>query len=358
MARFILAAGGTGGHIFPALAVAEQLIADGHEALLYTDKRGQHMVEGKIDYHLIISASPFNGGLMRRLMALAYLAIGLIQSLVFILIARPKAIMGFGGYPSFGPVFAGKLLGKSCYLHEQNAVMGRANRLLARQCKQTALTFKDTKNLPTSIKSQTTGLPVRALFFATRPYKPEADKLHLVIMGGSLGARIFADIVPQALSLLDKDLRAKLHVTQQARPEQIASLKAHYEAANIKSDIASFYHDVASLYDDCDVIISRAGASSVSEIAAAGRASILVPFAAAMDDHQTANAQILETAGGAIILSEAEFNPQSLADALTLLLSSETKRVKMAKAASKAALPDASAKIASLLHPSPIGVSS
>ena len=355
MARFILAAGGTGGHIFPALAVAEQLIADGHEALLYTDKRGQHMVEGKIDYHLIISASPFTGGLLRRLMALAYLAIGLVQSFIFILIARPKAVMGFGGYPSFGPVFAGKLLGKSCYLHEQNAVMGRANRLLARQCKQTALTFKATKNLPASIQTLTTGLPVRAPFFATRPYKPEADKLHLVIMGGSLGARIFAEIIPEALRLLDKDLRAKLHVTQQARPEQIASLKAHYDAANIKADIASFYHDVASVYDDCDIIISRAGASSVSEIAAAGRASILVPFAAAMDDHQTGNAQILETAGGAIILSEAEFNPQSLADALTSLLSSDTKRIKMAKAASKAALPNASAKIASLLLSRPIG---
>ena len=358
MARYILAAGGTGGHIFPALAVAEQLIAEGHEALLYTDKRGQHMVEGKIDYYLIISASPFNGGIMRRLCGLGLLAIGLVQSLFHIFIARPKAIMGFGGYPSFGPVFAGRLLGKGCYLHEQNAVMGRANRLLARQCKQTALTFADTKNLPANIRTATTGLPVRAPFFETRPYKPAADKLHLVIIGGSLGARIFAEIIPEALRLLDAGLRAKLHVTQQARSEQIASLKTQYEGANIKADIASFYHDIASLYDECDLIISRAGASSVSEIAAAGRASILVPFAAAMDDHQTGNAQILETAGGAIILSEAELNPQSLAQALSALLLSDTKRIKMAKAASKAAIPDASAKIASLLQPHSVGVSS
>ena len=358
MARFILAAGGTGGHIFPALAVAEKLIADGHEALLYTDKRGVPMVEGKVDYQLIISSSPFAGGMMKRLLGMALLGIGLLQSVLYILIARPKAIMGFGGYPSFGPVFAGKLLRKPCYLHEQNAVMGRANRLLARQCKQTALTFGETKNLPLHIDTITTGLPVRGPFFATSHYKADKHKLHLVIIGGSLGARIFADIIPQAIGHLDKAIKARLHITQQARPEQITELREAYRKANIKADIASFYHDVASLYDECDLIISRAGASSVSEIAASGRASILVPFALAMDDHQTGNAQSLESAGAALILAEADFTVQKLSETLSHILSSDESRAAMAQKARQVASPDAGQMIASLLQPPSIGVSS
>ena len=358
MARFILAAGGTGGHIFPALAVAEKLIADGHEALLYTDKRGQAMVEGKIDYQLIISSSPFNGGLLRRVYGLCLLTLGLLQSIFYIIVARPKAIMGFGGYPSFAPVFAGRLLRRPCYLHEQNAVMGRANRLLARQCKQIALTFDKTKNLPLEADTIITGLPVRAPFFATAPYKADKKRLHLVIIGGSLGARIFAEIIPEAVQLLDKDIKAKLHITQQARPEQIAALREAYETANIRADIASFYHDVASLYDECDLIISRSGASSVSEIAASGRASILVPFALAMDDHQTGNAQILEHAGAALILAEADLSAQKLSTALTHILSSEDRRTKMAQKARQVASPEASHALASLLLAPSIGVSS
>ena len=358
MAKFILAAGGTGGHIFPALAVAEKLIADGHEALLYTDKRGVPMIEGKIDYQLIISASPFAGGIIKRFLGMALLGIGLVQSILYILLARPKAIMGFGGYPSFAPVFAAKLLRKPCYLHEQNAVMGRANRLLARQCKRTALSFVTTKNLPDEVNSITTGLPVRAPFFATKSYKADNDKLHLVIIGGSLGARIFAQIIPEAARLLDDDIKAKLHITQQARPEQIAELREAYANANIKADISSFYHDVASLYDECDLIISRSGASSVSEIAASGRASILVPFAHALDDHQTGNAQILESAGAAILISEPDFTAQKLNEVLSQILSSAKSRKDMAQKARLVARPDASQMIAALLVPPSTGVSS
>ena len=358
MAKFILAAGGTGGHIFPALAVAEKLIADGHEALLYTDKRGVPMIEGKIDYQLIISSSPFAGGIIKRFLGVALMSIGLLQSVLYILLARPKAIMGFGGYPSFAPVFAAKLLHKPCYLHEQNAVMGRANRLLARQCKRTALSFATTKNLPDEVNSITTGLPVRAPFFATRTYKADKDKLHLVIIGGSLGARIFAQIIPEAARLLDDDIKAKLHITQQARPEQIAELREAYAKANIKADISSFYHDVASLYDECDLIISRSGASSVSEIAASGRASILVPFAHALDDHQTGNAQILEGAGAAILISEPDFTAQKLNEVLAQILSSAKSRKDMAQKARLMARPDASQMIASLLVPPSTGVSS
>lgn len=358
MARFILAAGGTGGHIFPALAVAQQLMADGHEALLYTDKRGQPMVEGKIDYRLILSASPFTGGLIRRLWGLMMLSFGLLQSIFYILLVRPKAIMGFGGYPSFSPVFAGRLLRTPCYLHEQNAVMGRANRLLARQCRQTALSFADTKGLSLGAKTITTGLPVRAPFFAITPYKANIDSYHLVVIGGSLGARIFAEIIPEAVKQLDAEVRAKLHITQQARPDQIASLRAAYEAANIKADIASFYHDIASLYEECDLIISRSGASSVSEIAAAGRASILVPFAKAMDDHQTGNAKALDDIGGAVMLSEANFTPDILSQTLSDILASDKKRTEMAHKTSQLANPDASQNIASLLMSKAVGVSS
>lgn len=348
MANVILAAGGTGGHIFPALAVAEVLSANGHRVVLYTDKRGEAMVDGKITYRIISSASPFKAGIIAKCLGLASLSLGFIQSASMMLFARPAAVIGFGGYPSLAPILSGRLFGARCILHEQNAVMGRANRLLGKIAHHIALSFANTKGAPKGDKITQTGLPVRQAFAAISAYRVQTDKIHITIIGGSLGAQIFADIIPQAISALPASLKAKLHITQQARDDNISALKAAYEAQNISYEVARFYHDMPSLYEASDIIISRAGASSVQEIATAGRASLLVPFAGALDDHQTGNAMSLANAGGALVLAEDKADAKAVAALLSTLIEDGTKRAKMASQAQSIAKQNASHAIADL----------
>lgn len=348
MADIILAAGGTGGHIFPALAVAETLQAHGHRVTLFTDKRGETMVEGKISYRLISSASPFNKGVAAKLGGLASLSYGFVQSVIAMLIRRPACVIGFGGYPSLAPILAGRLVRAKCILHEQNAVMGRANRLLGKWAHHVALSFAITKGGTTDPNTHITGLPVRKAFTHLAPYKNNQKNIHITVIGGSLGAQIFADVIPQAIALLPDDIKAKLTLTHQARDEHIATLKAHYNKLGITADVARFFHDVASLYEASDIIISRSGASSVQEIATAGRASMLIPFAGALDDHQTGNAKRLVEAGGAMMIVESQADPAIIANHLEALITDHAKRRDMAEAATSIAFPDASLTIASL----------
>ena len=312
MANVILAAGGTGGHIFPALAVAEILSASGHQVTLFTDRLGA------------------------------------------MLWRRPKAVIGFGGYPSFAPIISGRLLGAICVLHEQNAIMGRANRLLGKCAHHIALSFADTTGAPGGDKARLTGLPVRSAFAAIAPYRAKStmksDKAawQITIIGGSLGAQIFADIIPAAIALLPQHIRDQIHITQQARDGHIAPLRQAYDALGISFDVSRFYHDIPSLFAASDIIISRAGASSVQEIATAGRAAILVPFAAAMDDHQTGNAMRLVTNGGGQMITEADATPERLASDLLALIEDSKTRQKMAQSASALAHENAALAIAQL----------
>ena len=348
MANFILAAGGTGGHIFPALAVAEQLSAMGHHTTLFTDKRGVPMVAGKISYRILAAGSPFQRAFGRKLLGMAQLSIGLIQALGAYLWRRPHAVIGFGGYPSFAPVLAARLLGIRCYLHEQNGVMGRANQILARLSHGTALSWDATKYVPHAVSTAVTGMPVRDAFFATAPYRTQDDRLHIVITGGSLGAKILSDVVPVAIAALAQTKPGKLQITQQARAEDVERLKAFYQTHGISATIASFFDHMAQLYDQADIIIGRSGASSVAEIAAAGRASILVPFAAAMDDHQTMNAQLLSDAGAAYLIDEADCDETRMLAALQHLCDGPI-RQKMAERARDEATPQAPLAIAKFI---------
>lgn len=345
MARVMLAAGGTGGHIFPALAVAEVLEAQGYEVTLLTDKRGVAMVEGKISYHVISAASPFAPAIGAKLIALLKLGFGFAQSLLKMIFQRPKAVIGFGGYPSFAPLFAARLLSIPVTLHEQNAVMGRANRMLAKSASQIALSFAETKNAPKH--AVMTGLPVRAAFHNIAPYQP-AKTCHITIIGGSLGAQIFADIVPDAIAALPDDMRQHITLSQQARDEHVAPLSSAYKSLGVQADVARFFHDIAALYEQSDIIISRAGASSVQEISAAGRAAILVPFAGALDDHQTGNAMRLVEAGGAIMMAETDASAAKLAASITQLVTDKKARLSMAQKASQLASTHAAFAIAKL----------
>ena len=331
----MLAAGGTGGHIFPALALADALQKQGHKVGLMTDKRGANLIRKQqvsdLPLYVISAASPFAGSAVTRLFALARLAVGFVQSLAILLVKQPAGVIGFGGYPSAPPLLAAKILKKPAALHEQNGRLGRANLWLANISGHLWLSWPDSTPLPKKARIIHTGLPVRADFNAIPAYKAEPkDRLNLLVIGGSLGAAIFATRLPEAITNLPAPIQKRLHITQQTRPEQIDEVSACYAETGIEADIAPFFTDMAERMAKADVIISRAGASSVAEIAAAGRPALFIPFAAALDDHQSANANQLASKAGALMLSEKEAQTEKLGDMLTALLDQPDLRQRLA----------------------------
>ena len=341
-----LAAGGTGGHVFPALAVAEALRGVGVETLVMTDRRGARLIpaDGRI---VLPAGSPFQRGIFRRLLAIAKLGAGTTLALLEMLKRRPAAMIGFGGYPSFAPLLVARMLGVPSLLHEQNAFLGRANHLLARWTGHLALSWNGTRNLPAKVASFISGMPVRSAFFAIPPRRTSAEApLSLTIIGGSLGAAVFADLVPAALATLPEVLRARLHIVQQCRAEQIDQLRRSYDAMNMDAEIAAFFDDMPTRLADSDLVIARAGASTVAELAAAGRPALLVPFAGAMDDHQTANAQQFELAGAGFCLAEADLDATRLGAEIATILTDPDRRGHMGAAARSLAAPDAATLIA------------
>ncbi len=342
-----LAAGGTGGHVFPALAVAEALRGAGVETLMMTDHRGARLIpaEGRI---VLPAASPFQRGAVTRLLAMAKLGGGVAWALLLMLKRRPAAMVGFGGYPSFAPLLVARLLGVPSLLHEQNAFLGRANHLLAHWTGHLALSWEGTHYLPARVKSFISGMPVRSAFFAIDP-RPVSAKgpLSLTIIGGSLGAAVFADLVPAAIAALPAKLRARLRIVQQCRAEQADALRQNYANLGVAAEIATFFTDMPARLAASDLVIARAGASTVAELAAAGRPALLVPFAGAMDDHQTANARQFETAGGGLCLAEAELDAARLGFAIADILNNPDRRVEMGRAARGLAATDAAGIIAS-----------
>ncbi len=350
-----LAAGGTGGHIFPALAVAETLQTRGYSAHLFTDRRGAKLLGGASSLpatlHVIAAASPFQNGIIKRAFAVTKLAVGALASLYHLLIRRPALIIGFGGYPSFAPLVAGRLLGIPILLHEQNAFLGRANHVLAKFANALALSWPQTKNLPSMQHIEVTGIPVRQAFFdaAQTPYRLAATApVNLAVLGGSQGASILASLVPDAIAMLDPPMRQRLRIHQQARPEQIDPLQRRYGDLGVTADIQPFYTDMPSLLGQSHVVICRAGASSVAELAAIGRPSLLLPLPSAMDDHQRMNALQMQDAGGGICLDETNLSAAVLATRLMQLLETPKTLSNMAKSARSLASPDAASLIAAM----------
>ena len=350
-----LAAGGTGGHIFPALAVAETLQTRGYSAHLFTDRRGAKLLGGASSLpatlHVIAAASPFQNGMIKRSFAVTKLAVGALASLYHLLIRRPALIIGFGGYPSFAPLVAGRLLGIPILLHEQNAFLGRANHVLAKFANALALSWPQTKNLPAMQHIEVTGIPVRQAFFdaAQTPYRLAATApVNLAVLGGSQGASILASLVPDAIAMLEPPMRQRLRIHQQARPEQIDPLQRRYGDLGVTADIQPFYTDMPSLLGQSHVVICRAGASSVAELAAIGRPSLLLPLPSAMDDHQRMNALQMQDAGGGICLDETNLSAAVLATRLMQLLETPKTLSNMAKSARSLASPDAASLIAAM----------
>ncbi len=357
--RVILAAGGTGGHFFPAEALAAELTARGHAIALMTDRRGQDRAPDGAFAGVPVAVLA-GGGLAGRGVASAArsalaLAAGTMQAWAALRRLHPSAIVGFGGYPSVPPVLGRRLLRRAVpvVLHEQNAVLGRANRFLARAGGTIlALSYAATRTLPAGVATVVTGNPVRPAIgaCAASPYAPPAPDgpIRVLVTGGSLGARIFSTVVPAALTALPPGVRARLVITQQAREADLAAVRAAYEAAGLEVTLASFFNDMAARIVAAHLVIGRAGASTLAELAVIGRPAVLVPLPGAIDDHQSANAAAL--GAGAWQLREAEFVPALLTALLTEILTSPTSLPAAAAEMARHGRPDAAARLADVVE--------
>ncbi len=352
-----LAAGGTGGHMVPAHALDRELRRRGHATLLVTDPRGAALpgLFGDVETHLLDSGR-MGGNAMQKLGASLRIALNTRRARAILRRAAPAALVGFGGYPSLAAGLAAASLGIPLCLHEQNAVLGRANRLLARASRALALSFPETAQVPADAmrKAVLTGNPVRAavLGIAEAPYPAlgEEGPVRILIVGGSLGARILSDVVPDALALLPPALKVRLAVTQQCRDADLERVLERYRAAGITAELAPYFTDLPERLGACHLVIARAGASTIAELTAAGRPAILVPLAIATDDHQTANARALADAGGAWVIAEADFTPRTLAKRLHALLLAPARLAEAAAAARRLGCPDAAARLADLVE--------
>jgi len=352
----VIAAGGTGGHFFPAEALAAELMRRGHKIVLMTDARSRALdsaVFAQAEGHVIRGAGIAGRGVTRAAKALAALASGVMQARGLLARIRPGVVVGFGGYPCFPPVVAARLLpgGPGLILHEQNGVLGRANRFLAQRILRRgrdvlALSLGSTSRVPVTVTIEVTGNPVRPAIMelAALAYEPPADTIDLLVLGGSLGARVFSDVVPAALALLPAELRARLRLTQQCREEDLDRVREAHAASGVQADLAPFFPDVAQRLRAAHLVIARAGASTVAELAVAGKPSILVPLPGAIDDHQTANARFLADRGAALLMPQAELTPELLAGVLRDL--TRERLLSIAQQARSLARPDAAEQVA------------
>jgi len=351
----LIAAGGTGGHMFPAQALAEAMLSRGWRVQLSTDARGARYVDGfpqGVVITTVSSATFARGGVLARA-AVPFRILGGILGATFRLMAdRPAVVVGFGGYPTIPALSAALLLRVPRMIHEQNGVLGRVNQLFARRVQKVACGTWPT-TLPLGVAGDATGNPVRqsVLDRAAAPYIPPGDyPLNLVVIGGSQGARVLSEQVPAAIAALPEDMKPRLRIAHQARPEDLSSVVAAYAAAGIQAEVEPFFTDIPRRLSEAQLVISRSGASSVADISIIGRPAILIPFAAATGDHQTANARGLVEAGGAVVLPEPGLDPARLSTEIATILTQPEKAEAMARNALSQGRPDATIRLAALVE--------
>ncbi len=357
-APIVIAAGGTGGHMFPARALAAELASRGRALALVTDRRGAGFGTAGIFSQVIsVRAGGVSGrSLAGRLRGLAEVAVGVVQARRHLRRLRPAGVVGFGSYASVPAVLAATGIGLPTVIHEQNAVLGRANRLLASRVGAIGTGFAETAHLPPAYRAKTehTGNPVRPAVaeIGDRPYPaPEPEgTLSVLVTGGSQGAEIMADVVPAALASLPAALRQRLRVDQQCRADDAARVRAAYETAGIAAEVADFFDDLPARLATAQLVVARAGASTVSELTAAGRPAILVPLPLATDDHQSANARAVESVGGAWTMVQAGFTPATLATRIEGFLANPARLAEAAAMARAIGVPPAAARLADLVE--------
>lgn len=352
----LIAAGGTGGHLFPAEALAHALIARGYAVELVTDERadryGGDFPARKV--HLVAAATVTGRSPVRMAGTVAKLGRGILQSLSILRTARPAVVIGFGGYPTVPPLVAANLKGVPTIIHEQNAVLGRANRMLASRAARIATGFETTAGAAEhAAKVVHVGDPVRpaVVAAAATPYDAPVPggPLKLLVFGGSQGARVFADLVPPAIERLDAALRGRLEIVQQARAEDLDRVRAAYRAAGVAAEVEPFFTDLPARMAAAHLVVCRSGASTVAELSAIGRPAILVPLPHARDQDQAANAAVIGAAGGAFVVAQAELPPERLAAEIADLAAHPERLAATAAAARALGRPDAVERLADLV---------
>ncbi|MDO5648220.1 glycosyltransferase [Paracoccus sp. (in: a-proteobacteria)] len=346
----LIAAGGTGGHMFPAQALAELLLAHGWRVKLSTDERGARYAGGfpqAVERSIVPAATTARGGVVGKLTAPFKIAAGVLAARAAMRRDRPAVVIGFGGYPTIPALSAARMMGLPRMIHEQNGVMGRVNRIFAPQVDRVACGTWPTV-LPDGVTGTPTGNPVRqaVLDQAGAPYvAPGPGDVNLLVIGGSQGARVLSDVVPAAIAALPDDLRARLRVSHQARAEDGDRVASAYAAAGVDADIQPFFTDVPERLARAQLVISRSGASSLADITVIGRPAILIPYAAAAGDHQTANAQVLADAGAAHVHPESVLDADSLTRDIRAILTDPAQADRMAASALTLARPDAAQQL-------------
>jgi UDP-N-acetylglucosamine--N-acetylmuramyl-(pentapeptide) pyrophosphoryl-undecaprenol N-acetylglucosamine transferase len=353
----VIAAGGTGGHLFPGQSLAQELRRRNRQIVLMTDERVQHFDKlfPGADIFAVPSATPTNRGFVGIAQAAPAIVSGIAQAFGILGRIEPSVVIGFGGYPTLPPLAAAILRGIPACVHEQNAVLGRVNRLVAPFVQAVASTFAAPKFLKPrdARKLVVTGNPVRdaVVAVAGAPYEmPVSGAIELLVFGGSQGARVLSDVVPGALALLPAELKARLEIVQQARPEDIDRVRAVYERAGIRATLQSFFDDMPQRIAKAHLVIGRSGASTVSELSVIGRPSILVPLPHSLDNDQKANAEKMQAAGAAWMIEQKDFTEAALAERLAALFSDPASLARAAKAALAQGQPNAVRRLADLVE--------
>lgn len=355
MPLLLIAAGGTGGHMFPAQALAEEMLARGWRVKLSTDTRGARYAGGFPDQVQIVtlsSATFARGGLVAKLAVPFRIAGGVLAALWSSLRDRPDVVVGFGGYPSIPALTAAWILRRPRMIHEQNGVLGKVNQIFAPRVDRVACGTWPT-DLPAGVQGEHTGNPVRAAVLdrSGAGYIAPGDyPMEVLVIGGSQGARILSDVVPAAVAALPEPLRRHLRVAQQARTEDMDRVIAAYVEADIPAQVAPFFADIPRRLTEAQLVISRAGASSVADISVIGRPAILIPFAAATGDHQTANARGLVEAGAARLIPENQLDAARLSAQIAEVLGNPDLASQMARNAFGQARADATQRLAALVE--------
>ena len=351
----LMAAGGTGGHMFPAQSLAEVMLRRGWRVKLSTDARGARYTGGfphTVEIEQISSATFSRGGVLARLAAPFRIAFGVVGAVFRMLRDKPDVVIGFGGYPTIPALSAALLLRRPRMLHEQNGVLGRVNRAFAKRVDLVACGTWPTE-LPEGVEAEHVGNPVRAAILdrAGAGYIPPGDyPMSILVIGGSQGARILSDLVPPAIAALPMEMLRNIRVSHQARGEDQVRVATYYAENGIDADVEPFFRDVPRRMSEAQLVISRAGASSIADISVIGRPAIVIPLAIAVGDHQTANARHLTEAGGAILIPETALTPDALSAQIENVLSHPEGAAQMSRAAMSCAMPDASTRLADLVE--------
>ena len=351
----IIAAGGTGGHMFPAQALAEAMLHKGWRVRLSTDARGARYTGGfphSTEIVEVPSATFARGGVLAKAMVLPRIALGVLKAIFAMLSDRPAIVVGFGGYPSIPALSAAWILRRPRMIHEQNGILGRVNQIFAPRVAKVACGIWPS-DLPKGAQGVHVGNPVRGAILtrAGASYIPPGEHpMSLLVIGGSQGARILSDTVPAAIADLPNSILAHLSVSHQARAEDVDRVVKAYAECGIRADVQPFFHDVPKRMAEAQLVISRAGASSIADLSVIGRPSILIPFAAATGDHQTANARGLFDAGAAILVPEKRLDADSLSAQIASVLSNPEAATRMAQSALAAGAPDATERLVALVE--------